>query len=53
MESEAASEEGVKVEDRRRYFRPCRWNNVPFMRLRVLAEGAVAVAVAASEAEDR
>ena len=39
----AALEEEVKVEDRRRFFRPCRWINHPFIRLRVSAEGAVAV----------
>ena len=41
------------MEDLRRFFRPCRWINRPFRRLRVLTEEAVAVAVAALEAEDR
>ena len=33
---EAASDEEVKVEDRRRFFSPRRWINIPFTRLRVL-----------------
>ena len=41
-ESEVASEEEVKVEDCRRFFRPCRWINRPFTRLRGFMEGAVA-----------
>ena len=32
-------------------YRPCRWINHPFTRLRFLEEGAVAVESAASEAE--
>ena len=51
LESEAESEE--EVEDRRRFFRSCRWINRPFTCLGVLAEGAVAAATAASKAEDR
>ena len=53
-ESEAASEEEVKVEveDRCRFFRPCRCINFPFTRLRVSAKGGVAVAAAVLEAED-
>ena len=47
-----ASEEEVKVGDCRRFFRPCRWINLPCTRLRVSAEGAVAVARAASKAEE-
>ena len=43
--SEAASEEEVKVEDRRRFFKPCIWTNYPFTCIRVLVEGAVAVVV--------
>ena len=50
--SASESEEVVKVKDRWRFFRPCRWINRPFMYLRVLAEGAVAVEAAASEAEN-
>ena len=46
-ELEAASDEEVNVEDRWRFFRPCRWINCPFTRLRVLEEGVVAVAVEA------
>ena len=38
------------MEDNRRLFRPCRWINYPFTRLRVLVEGEVAVADL--EAED-
>ena len=45
-------EEEVKVEDCRRFFRPCRWINRPFTRLRVLEEGELAVAAAALKAED-
>ena len=40
-ESEVESEE-VKLEDSQRFFRPCRWINRLFTRLRVSAEGAVA-----------
>ena len=40
------------MEDCLRLSRPCRWINHPFTCLRVLAEGAVAVAEAALEAED-
>ena len=51
MESESGAEleEEVKVEDRCVFFRPFRWINLPFTRLRVLTEGGVAV-TAASEA---
>ena len=52
LESEAASEEEMKVKDCWRLFRPCRWINCSFTRIRVLAEGAVGVAAAASEAEN-
>ena len=51
-ESEAALEEEVKVDDRWRFFRPCRWINLPFMRLSVLVEEVVAVVAAALETED-
>ena len=51
-ELEAAAEEEVKVEDHWILFRPCRWINCPFTRLRVLTKGVEAVAAAASEAED-
>ena len=51
-EEEAALEEEVKVDDRWRFFRPCRWINLPFMRLSVLVEGVVAVVATALEAED-
>ena len=44
-DSEVASEEEVKVEDRRRFFKPCIWTNYPFTCIRVLVEGAVAVVV--------
>ena len=37
--SEAASEEEVKVEDRRRFSRPGKWIINPFTGLRVLLEG--------------
>ena len=47
-----ASEEEVEVEDRRIFFRPCRWINCPFMCIRVLAGGTVAVETADLEAED-
>ena len=50
--SEAALEEEVKVDDRWRFFRPCRWINLPFMRLSFLMEGVVAVVAAAVDAED-
>ena len=53
LESEAASEEEVNVEDCRRFFRPCRWINRPFTRLSVSEEVAVAVLLASLEAEDR
>ena len=46
-ELEAASDEEVNVEDRWRFFRPCRWINCPFTRFMVLEEGVVAVAVEA------
>ena len=52
LDQEAESEEEVKVEDHRRLFRPCIWINLSFTRLRVLAEGAVAVASSALEAEN-
>ena len=52
LELEPALEEEVKVEDLQRFFRPCRWINSPFTRLRVLAEAAVAVAEETSKAED-
>ena len=52
-ESEAASEEETKVEDHWRLFRLCRWINIPFAHLMVSAEGAVAVVVVDSEAENR
>ena len=52
LESEAVSEEEVKVDNRQIFFRPCRWINFPFARLMVLAEGEVAVATAASEVEE-
>ena len=42
----------MKVDDRWIFFRPCRWINLPFMRLSVLLEGAVAVVATALEAED-
>ena len=45
-------EEEVKVEDRWRLFRPCRWINLLFTRIRVSAERTVAVAAAEFEAED-
>ena len=50
-ELEAVSEEEMKVEDCRRFFRTYRWISCTFTRLRFLAEGAVAVAAAASESE--
>ena len=50
LESEAALEE--EVEDRRRLFRTCRWINCPFMHIRDLEEGVVAVAAAVLETED-
>ena len=43
----------MKVESHQRFFRPCRWINQPFRRLRVLVEGALEVAEATSEAEYR
>ena len=46
LKLEAASE---KVEDRQKFFRPCRWINHPFMGIMVLTEGTVAVAAAVSE----
>ena len=52
-ESEAASEEEVRVEDHWRFFRLCRWINLPFTCLRGSAEGAVEVVAVASEVEDR
>ena len=52
-ELEAAAEEELKLKDSQRFFSPCRWINSPFTNLRVSAEGAVAVAAAALEAEDR
>ena len=54
MESElkSVSEEEVKVEDRQRFFRPCRWINSPFTHLRGSVEGVVAVVTSALEAED-
>ena len=51
LELEAVSEEEMKVEDCRRFFRPYRCISCTFTRLRFLAEGAVAVAAANSEAE--
>ena len=44
-------EKELKVEDCWRLFKPCRWINHPFTHIRILAEGAVAVAAAASEAD--
>ena len=50
-ELEAALEEKVKVEDYRRFFRPCIWMNLPFIRVRVLTEGVLAVSAVALTAE--
>ena len=52
LEEEAASQEEVVVEDLQRFFRPCRWIKITFMRIRVLMEGALAVSAEASDAED-
>ena len=41
------------MESHQRFFRPCRWINQPFRRLRVLVEGALEVAEETSEAEYR
>ena len=41
----------MKVENCQRFFRPCKCINHPFMCLRVLEEGVVAVTTAALEAE--
>ena len=49
---EAESEKETKMDDRRRLFRPFRWINFPFTRLSFLAEGEIAVATEASEAEE-
>ena len=44
-------EEEMKVENHKILFSPCIWINFPFTRLGVLAEGSLAAATAASEAE--
>ena len=42
----------MEVEDCWRFSRPCIWINRPFTRIRVSANGALAVAASALEAED-